>query len=136
VAVASDIQIDRFRKDTPRWRLKVQQLLRYYADTLPERNVLFLDSLALNKHQDELSYLQAEWVLDIDDSVTMVSTYRQYSLARLIRVCYENRLDFDGDDGEWIATLYNSGLTSVRRYEARRVYNLAKQIGEVDDWAA
>ena len=135
--MASDREIEAIRKDPERWRLLVRQLLRYDEHLFEPKDIGYLDSLAVRDWQEELSYRQAEWLLDIRDSVQVVTTFRDFSVPILIRRCYENRLEFDLDeDRAWVADVHASGRTSLRRSEAARLYRLAKGIGEVDDWAA
>jgi hypothetical protein len=135
--VASDIEIERIRKDAERWKSLVQQLLRYDDSVLEQKDSCFLDSLSLRDWLDELSYLQAEWLLDIRDSVQIVPEFRGYSVRYLVRCCYENRFGFDSEDDQaWLVELYQSGKTSIRKNQAKRLYYMAKDIGEVEDWAA
>lgn len=96
--------------------------------------MVLLDSLAEKQHRlEELSYRQAEWLLDIRDEIQTVTEYRHCSVQYLLRCCYENRLSLDEDDEEWVFELRNSGRTTVRKYEARRLYSLARELGDIDD---
>jgi hypothetical protein len=95
---------------------------------------LFLDSLAEKQRWlVELSYRQAEWLLDIRDEMRTVIEHRGCGVRYLLRSCYENRLDLDEDDEAWVIELHKSGRTSVRKYEARQLYGLARELGHVDD---
>lgn len=135
--MASDIEINRIRNDTDGWQLLVQQLLRYEEAAFEAKDFSFLESLESRKWLDSLSYRQAEWLIDIRDSVQTVSDFRGYSVKYLIQRCHENRFDLN-DDGDqvWLTGLHQSRPTTVRRNEARRLYRLAKRLGEIDDWAA
>ena len=116
--MALDREIEQVRKDTEHWRSLVNQLLRREDELAPRHSVL-LDSLAAKQRWlEELSYRQAEWLLDIRDDVQTVTEYRDCSVQYLLRCCYESRLSFDEDDEAWVIEVHNSGRTAVRRYAA------------------
>lgn len=133
--MASDAEIERIRKDKGQWLPLAQRLFRHVDDeTLAERHVCLLESLVDRKWQLELSYRQAEWLLDIRDEVEVISQYRGYSLKFLIQRCFEARFGLDDEeDLAWITALFGSGRTSIRRYEARRVFVLAQCLDEVEE---
>ena len=135
--MASDREIERLRKDTDEWRRLATRLLRYDDnDVLPLKDSTFLEGILDRHWQPELSYRQAEWLIDIRRNVEFVSTYRGYNLRRLVNICHANRFEFDDDDETWIVGIFESRRDTLRYVEARRVYGLARQLGEVDDWAA
>lgn len=130
--MALDREIERIRKDPDQWRPLLHQLLRH--DDLAPRHLGLLDSLAERQRWlEELSYLQAEWLLDIRDEAQTVIEYRGHGVRYLLRCCYENRLDLDEDGEAWVIELHKSGRMPVRKYEARRLYDLAHELGYVDD---
>jgi len=131
--MALDREIERVRKDTEHWRALVLQLLRREDDLAP-RHVTLLESLAEKRRWlGELSYRQAEWLLDIRDDIQNISEFRGWNVRRLIKCCYEGRFDFDEDDEAWVTEIHDSGRTSVRKYEARRLRALAQALGDVND---
>lgn len=132
--MASEAEIERVRKDKDLWLPLVQRLYRHVEDeTLHPRHMGFIESLMVRPKQEELSFLQGEWLLDARDEVVLVSEYSTYGVKFLIRVCYESRSGLDSDDDQdWVVELFKSGRTSIRRYEARRLYVLAKQLGEIE----
>lgn len=133
--MASEVEIERVRKDKGLWLPIAQRLFKHVEeDTLPERHVGLIEGLVDRPWQQELSYLQGEWLLDIRDEVELVSSYNTYSVGLLARACYENRFGLDSDDEHtWVTELYNSSRTSIRRYEARRLYVLSKRLGLVEE---
>ncbi len=76
-----------------------------------------------------LSYRQAEWLLDIRDEAQTVTDHRGYSIRHLLTFCYENHLDLNEDDEDWLMELRKSGRMSVRKHEAIRLHRLARQLG-------
>lgn len=131
--LASEIEIERIRKNNVEWRLLVRGLLRQAEqDALRDKDFGFLESLSARTWQEQLSYRQAEWLLDIRTGVERVSSYMGFSLRSLMQGCYESRFGLDDEDQVWIAAIHESGRTSLRRNEARRIYNLAKHLGEID----
>jgi hypothetical protein len=130
--VASPREIEDFRKDAGRWRLVMRQLLAYDRDALSDEMVDLIERLAPLTHVEEISYRQAEWLLDVRDKVRIVPTYRQFSLKALVKACHQNRFDLGEADQDWIEQLVESGRGEFRFYEARRIYRLARRLGEVD----
>ena len=136
--MASEAEIQRVRKDPDQWRPIHRMLLRLAdANLIEDRHVILLDSLEAKPWLEELSYLQAEWLLDIRDGVQTVSSYRGYSASRLLQLCYESRFGLDEEAEEWVVALKESGRTTLRRSEAARLFALARRLGEIEsDWAA
>lgn len=132
-AVASDIEIERIRKDTETWRALARSLVGHTAqDELHDNELDFLEQLLERRWLEELSYRQAEWLLDIRDNTRRIGSYRGFSLRTLIRRCNENRFDLDDEDQVWISGLYQEGSEVIRLRQARRVFALAQRLGEVD----
>lgn len=132
--MASEAEIERVRKDKGLWLPLVQRLHRHVEDeTLNPRHIGFVESLIARPKQEELSFRQSEWLLDARDEIVLISEYGGHSVSFMSRACYESRIGLDGDDDQdWVVELFKSGRTSIRRYEARRLYVLARQLGEIE----
>lgn len=130
---ASPREIEDFRKDTEKWRSLLTLLLKYDRPALSEDFIDFAERVLQFEWLQEISYLQAEWTLGVRDRVKIVSTYRQFSLIALLKTLYLNRLDLLEHNELWVETMYLSGVTEFRLYEAKRIYALAYAIREVDD---
>lgn len=131
--MASETEIQRVRKAPDLWRGLLNGLLRMADhDLVAEKDVVLLDSLDSKPWLEVLSYRRAEWLLDIRDSVELVTSHHGYGVSRLIQLCYESRFGLDEDEEDWITALKASGRTSVRRNEARRLFAMAKRLGEIE----
>lgn len=134
--MATDREIEEFRKDPVRWRATMRRLHSHHYEALSDEALDMIERLLPLKHVAEISYRQAEWLLNLEESVKLVTTYRGFSLKTLIRVCFENRFDLPDSMQLWIETLFNSQRMPIRHAEAKRVYDLARRLGEVESWAA
>ena len=131
--MASEPEIHRVRVNKDVWQPLAKRLL-VHADeeTFPQRHLALLEGLVERTWQDELSYRQAEWLLDIRDDIELLTTYRGYSVRLLTKVCYEQRHLLIEDEEAWIIGIYEQGRSSLRRYEAGRLYSISKRLNEVD----
>ena len=122
--MASEREVEQVRKDPGRWRSLLQQLLQRGDDVAP-RHLVILDSLHLKRRWlEELSFSQADWLLDIRDDIVIVTQYRNLSIRYLLNCCYQNHLGLDEDDEEWVLNLHNERRVSLRKDEARHLYAL------------
>ena len=137
--MALDSEIDRVRKDPVQWRSIAERLL-IYADGggLKEGGERFLRGVLHDMGERPLNYRQCELLLIIRDDLITVSIYRGCSIKRLIKLCYENRLDIqDEDDEAMVIDLYRIGRTSIRKTDAHNLWRIARNAGALDyDWAA
>jgi hypothetical protein len=132
--VASDREIEALRKDADRWRALARQVFRY-ADrgVLDDNDLDFLEQIPERKWLDELSYRQAEYLLNLRDAVETVSSHRGFGVRYLAKACFDHRFGLDDEEEEaWVLEVYQSGVTSVLRRQARRLYMLAKRLGEIE----
>lgn len=131
--MALDREIEAVRKDPDRFRFMAKQLLEHDEASLTDQALDFLEKVSGWKWSEDLSYRQAEWLLDLRDDHQMVTAFRGYSIGALVRVCFLNRFEFDEDAQEWIEGVHASGRTSLRRREAARLHRLARRLGEAGD---
>lgn len=136
---ASPREIEDVRKDPDKWRPLILQLLKFDRPALTDDFLDFAERVLALSWLQEISYRQTEWLLGVRDNVRFVSTYRQFSLKALLKLCYENRLDFDDEEAEaWLEAMYLSGATEFRLYEAKRIYAFARRLdaGDYEEDAA
>jgi hypothetical protein len=127
-----EIEILNFRRDTDRWRLIARQMQRHLdAGELDERHTPLLQTLNGRSNQLELHHRQAEWLLDMNDEVTLVRswpTWREGSpgVSIMIRRVHEHRFGMAEDDEDriWIEALQKNGRDRIRANEAARLYRM------------
>lgn len=81
-----------------------------------------------------LTSRQAEKLFEIRDSVTLHRDIKGVSVRNLIVRCYENRLDLDEGDEEFIAGLWKSGATELRTPALMRLKRCSIQLGELESY--
>lgn len=133
--MATEREISRVRHDPAQWRGITRHLIDYAEKhDLEERHLKLLATLQTSAASDEISYRQAEWLLDIRDDVDYVSEYRNVSVKFLIRAVYENQYGVDDDDdASWIKEIWRQSPARLRKRDARRLYTIAKLIGLLED---
>jgi hypothetical protein len=133
--VATEREISRIRHDQVEWRGLVRRLLGYAEKhDLEHRHMGLLESLNDRFYQDELSYRQAEWLLDIRDDTNFVSEYRGASLKFLLRSAFENRFGLDDeDDVAWVEELWRRQEATLRKRDVRKLHALVSALGLFDD---
>jgi hypothetical protein len=131
--MASWREIDRVRKETNGARDLAQRLLKIYPGELTEWELDFLQSITSYTELFEFTTRQAEKLLEIRDDTQSVTQYRGFSIARMIRQCYEARLDLSEADEQWIAELHQRDSRSVRRKQLKRLLDCARELNIIDD---
>ncbi len=91
-----------------------------------------MDSLAERKSQEDLTTRQAEKLVQVRDENTFVSSWHGFSVAALIRRCFEGRLDLSEEDEDWILDLKNNDTRSVRQRDAYRLMKCARQLNLIE----
>jgi hypothetical protein len=134
--MASWREIDRVRKDANGARELAQRLLKIYPGELTEWELDFLQSITSYAELFEFTTRQAEKLLEIRDDTEPVTQYRGFSIARMIRQCYEARLDLSEADEQWIVELHQRDSRSIRRRHLKRLLDCARDLGIIDDDAA
>lgn len=132
----SEIAILNFRRDTDRWRLIARQMQRHLdAGELDERHMPLLQTLNGRSDQVELHHRQAEWLLDMNDEVTLVRSWPTWlegspSVSIMIRRVHEHRFGMSEDDEDriWIEALRESGRDRIRANEAARLYRMFRDL--------
>lgn len=134
--MASWREIERIRKDAPRFRALAASLLAHTAeDAFTDWEMKFLGEIGtLSINTVEFTNRQGEKLLEIRDNVQQHEIVgRGFSVKTLIAGCYLGRLDLSEDDEEWITALHATHAISVRRRDAGRLLRCARALGVIDD---
>jgi hypothetical protein len=113
------------------------QMLLNTADRngLSDWEIDFLQTNLSRLYQKELSYRQAEKLLELRDDHYLVSkTHGGFCVKILVSNCHECRVELDEDDPErvWLEDLFARRLDVVSRKDARRLERLARLLGELE----
>ena len=123
-------EIERIRKDPHGFRALASQLAR--ADDLSDWERAFLESVA-KVETDEFTTRQSEKLLEIRDSALSVETIGAgFSVATLLKRCFEARLDLSEADEEWIVELRARDQATIKRRAAGRFLRCARTLGFID----
>ena len=125
-------EINRVRRDARGARALAQRLLKVYPDALSSWELDFLGSLSITDVR-EFTTRQAEKLLQIRDDSEPVTKYRGYSIASLIRQCYEARLDLNEADEEWVTEMRERSDSSIRRKHIGRLVRCARELCILED---
>jgi len=133
-AVASDTEIERIRTDTEGWRsLAIRVLAQVEPGDLRDKDIDFLEQIPKRQWLEELSRPQAKYLLDLEDSVTPVSSFEGRSITWMIESCLKNLAGLEEGENEeeekdWIKTLAQQRPETLRRHEAARLHSLEKKL--------
>lgn len=132
--MATELELSRVRKDPAEWRGIVKRLLEIAdRDGVDHRHLVLIESLNAQTERIELSYRQAEWLLDARDDSEFVSTYFNFSIKLLLKDCFENRFGIDDeDDHKWVERTKSECLVRLRKMHARRLFYIAVTLGVVE----
>ena len=129
--MASYREMDAVGRDTARFVLMAKQCLLLPLNHWERR---FCESL-IAEPPERLSTRQAETLFEIRDEYEMHSTlYGGFSVAILVRRVYENRLDLNESDEDWISNIWKSGASSLRRRDVGRLRRCAIEIREIEPY--
>jgi hypothetical protein len=131
--MASWREIDRVRKDANGARDLAKRLLKIYPGELTEWETDFLQSITTYTELFEFTTRQAEKLLEIRDDTQLVTAWRGFSVASVIRQCYEARLDLSEADEQWIVELRQQGGGAMRRKHLGRLMACARALNIIDD---
>ncbi|WP_149804009.1 hypothetical protein [Mesorhizobium sp. NFR06] len=110
-------------------------MLASEREALTEWETGFVESI-IGYVDDELTTRQVEKLLEVRDSLVLVAEHRGCNVSRLVRNCYESRLDLNEDDEDWIVELYANGHRSIRRGQVGRLMRCARQLGLIEENSA
>jgi hypothetical protein len=132
--MASWTEIDRVRKNPNTFKTLAAKLLKQpnnwwdYAER-------FLRDISKYPHP-ELNTRQAEFLLKLRDDTVIHYTIRGgFSVAILIKNCFEARLELINDDDiEFIESLHNSGRAFVTGRQLGWFIRICKELGEIEGY--
>ena len=129
--MASYREMDAVSRDRGRFVLMAKQCLLLPLNHWERK---FCESLVAEP-PERLSIRQAETLFEIRDEYQMHSTlYGGFSVAVLVQRVFENRLDLNESDEEWITALWKRGASSLRRRDLGRLRRCAIEIGEIEPY--
>lgn len=120
------------QKDPARARAMAQALVHMDDMAWTDWELDFLESIG-SRRQD-LSTRQGEKLAELCDEAAWYTTVEGFSLRALIERCYLCRDELRPSDAEFIARLKATGVSRLRRKEARRVLQCARRIGEIEPY--
>jgi len=133
--MASWREIDRVRKSPKTFKPLAAQLLKQSNGTWWDYAERFLRDVSQYR-LPELNARQAEYLLKLrDDKATHYTIRGGFSVAILIKNCFEARLDLSNDeDIEFITSLHNSGRPFVTGRQLGWFIRICKELGEVEGY--
>lgn len=97
----------------------------------------FLESATRWGGHSILSTRQAEKLIELRDSVGWFASVGGFSVAALLRGCFEGRRELQSiEDEEYVARLWAGHREKVRRRDLGFVLRLSRELGIIEDWHA
>jgi hypothetical protein len=128
-------EIDRIRKDPVAVRSLAKRLLDIPNHDWTAWELDFLEAMSRHAGPDPLSTRQGEKLMELRDDAEDHSQYRGLSVKILIEKCNLGRDDLDDPaDAEFVAKLYASGATSIKRHQLWRLLRCGRQLGHVEKY--
>lgn len=127
--MASWQEIERVRKDPPKFRAIAVALLK--SPLLRPGVDAFLESISRLKF--EITTRQCETLLGIRDACELLTTFRGFDVARLLRHCFERRADLGEDDEKWIEELHRENPGALPRGVIGRLFSCARRVDLIEE---
>ena len=131
--MASWREIDRVRKDANGVRALAQRLLKIYPGEFTDWELDFLESISSYTELFEFTTRQSEKLLQIRDDTEPVTEYRGFSIALLLKQCWEARLDLAEADEQWVVGLRERSNISIKRKHLGRLMRCARELNIIED---
>jgi hypothetical protein len=133
--MASWTEIDRVRKNPSTFKSLAAKLLNQPNGNWWDYAERFLRDIS-KYPQPELNTRQAEFLLKLRDDTAIHYTIRGgFSVAILIKNCFESRLDLINDDDiEFIESLHKSGRAFVTGRQLGWLIRICKELGEIEGY--
>jgi len=131
--MASWREIERVRKDANGARALAKRLVKIHPGEFTDWESDFLQSITRYTELFEFTTRQAEKLLEIRDDTEPVTECRGFSVATIIKQCYEARLDLGEADEQWIVELHRQGSRSIRRKHLGRLMGCARELNVIED---
>lgn len=131
--MASWREIDRVRKDANGARVLAKRLLKIYPGEFTDWELDFLESIGSYTELFEFTTRQSEKLLQIRDDIEPATEHRGFSIALLLKQCWEARLDLEEADEQWIVGLHERSSTSIRRKHLGRLMRCARELNIIEE---
>lgn len=96
----------------------------------------FLESIAARITSRDLSYRQAEILLELRDAASAYILIAGIPVSRLIDRLWQARLDLSEEDEAFVGGLHAAAVTSVKKRAAQRLAASAREIGLLEGYVA
>lgn len=129
--MSKERQINALAKDPLRARNTANYLLSFRDVEWTDWELDFLESMA--GRADELSYRQAEKLLELRDGAVRHTHASGIRLSAMLETLWRQREDLDSDDDRaFLERLKLRGETALRRRDALRLRYCAIALGEIE----
>jgi hypothetical protein len=126
-------EVERFKSSPEDAHHTAQRILSSYGTTLNDWERKFVGSLA-DKAPRSLTTRQAEKLIEIRDGARGWRVVDGVSLERLVRACFENRLELGESDEQFFLTVHGRLPAVYTRAEAIRIVRCARELGEIEPY--
>lgn len=130
--MASWREMERLRRSPVEFRTIAQRLLDRAGEAASTWEVGFLEDVTLKSYVTEYSLRQTEKLLQVKNALTPIEVVRGFSVAILLKRCFDARNDLSESDEEWIAALRARRTTTILGSEAGRLLRCARQLNLID----
>ena len=126
-------EIVRVRKDTNGARELAKRLLKIYPGEFTDWEKDFLESITNYTELFAFTTRQSEKLIEIRDDAEPIAQYRGFSVAVLVKQCFEARLDLSDADAQWIVELCERSTASIKRKHIGRLIRCARELTIIDE---
>ena len=130
-------EIDRVRKDSVAVSSLAKRLLAIPNHDWNDWELDFLEHMARHRGRDPITTRQGEKLIELRDNSEYHSSVKGFSVASLITNCWLARDDLNSEqDRKFIEDLKASGVSAIKRRQLWKLLACARELGEVEKYAA
>ena len=127
--MASYIDMQKLAQSPGAVTMLADYLLKLETVAWSDWEIDFLENMAGRTSTDPISTRQREVLAELKASATSHTTTRDgQSIRSLILKCWEARLDLDEEDEQFVVSLYDSKMTSLKPRQLGRLQNCVRQL--------
>lgn len=130
--MASHIEMKRLAEDAAGIRSLAAFLIAADGCEWTDWELDFLEHMSRWEGPDALSMRQREVLADLRDRSELARDWRGIPVTRLLRACYDARLDLDENDEDFVASLQVRNPSSLRRRQLQRLSRIAACLGVIE----
>jgi hypothetical protein len=134
--MASHIEMQRIAADPVAVRSLADYLLLLHDAGWTEWETDFLHNMSKHKGPEPISMRQREVLLQLRDDAKLYSKFDSFSIAVLIKNCWQARYDLSEGNEEFIARLREAGATALKRRALMRLLSCSRDLGLIDRFVA